>query len=336
MSVRPCTKILATALLSALCSLSAQALGVSKNSGPTTPTLSDFSTAFANHPNKAGYNNTTPDRMFVETFRAACPQGQKVTAAHFSITVRKLTQGANRGDNDALAFWDNQAAPFNTYLWAASDPPGTTKTLHYDIASLPPAGAGVIASPGNGMNLLSDFDFSFSVQDDTSVLSASLEYTCGGDATGGGTAGGKKGLTFGQYPHHPISGIATPACQGQPGPDCNPYQGDQFCATALPMLCMKPSSLPNPANNSADPQHWSGNIIATTPAVSPTAMGWTHKSQANAYCAAQFGTGWVLADFHAGQNQGWKFGAYGNVGDATKRSWVNVKDQPNGNCWDQQ
>lgn len=331
MSIQPFPAIRAAALLSMVCACAVDAAGVSKNTGPTTPTLSDFSPAFANHPNKAGYNTTTPDQMFVETFRTPCAQGQKVTAAHFSITVRKLTQGANRGDNDALAFWDNQTAPFNTYLWAASDAPGTTKTLNFDIASLPPAGGGVIASPGNGMNLLSDYDFSFSVQDDTSVLSASLEYTCG-DATGGG----KKGLTFGQYPHHPVSGIATAACQGQPGPDCNPYQGDQFCTVTLPMLCMKPSGLPNPASNTTDPQHWSGNVIATTPSVSPAALGWTHKSQANAYCAAQFGTGWVIADFHAGQNQGWKFGAYGNVGDAAKRSWVNVKDQSNGNCWDQQ
>jgi len=334
MTFIPRASLFATALCSlAFAATSAHAATVSKNAGATTATLSDFSVAFANHPNKAGYNNTSPDRMFIETFRTTCPQGQKIVGAHFSITVRKLTQGANRGDNDALAFWDGPPNPvFNTYLWAASDAPGTTKTLNYDISALPPVGGGVISSPGNGLGLLSDFDFSFSVQDDTSVLSASLEYKCDGGPAGGG----KKGLTFGQYPHHAVSGIATAACQGQPGPDCNPYQGDQFCTTALPVLCMKPLSLPNPTSNTADPQHWSGNVIATTPAVSPTAMSWTHKSQVNAYCVAQFGAGWVVADFHAGQNQGWKFGAYGNVGDATKRSWVNIRDQANGNCWDQQ
>ena len=342
MVTKPYLKAVASALLSLTFAASAQAAIVSKNSGATTPTLTDFSNAFANHQNKAGYNNTTPNRMFVETFRTACPQGQKVTSAHFSITVRKLTQGASGGNNDALAFWDSQTAPFNTYLWAATDAPGTTKTLNYNIGALPAAtglngnpsaGNGVIASPGNGLGLLSDFDFSFSVQDDTSVLAATLEYKCEGGGTGGG---GKKGLTFGLYPHHAVSGIATAACQGQPGPDCNPYQGDQVCTTALPVLCMKPSSLTNPASNTSDPQHWSGNVIATTPAVSPAAMPLSHKSQVNAYCAAQFGAGWVVADFHAGQNQGWKFGAYGNVGDAGKRSWVNIRDQANGNCWDQQ
>ncbi len=341
MSIKPRICAFVPALLSIFFVTSAQAITVSKNSGATTPNLLDFAAAFANHPNKSGYQNTTLDRMFVETFRATCPQGQKVSAANFSITVRKLTQGANRGDNDALAFWDTQTQIFNTYLWAATDAPGTTKTLNYDISALPGAtgvngnpsvGNGVISSPGNGLGLLSDFDFSFSVQDDTSVLAATLEYKCDGGSPGGG----KKGLTFGQYPLHAVSGIATAACQGQPGPACNASQGDQFCATALPVLCMKPSSLQNPTSNTADPQHWSGNVIATTPAVSPTAMPWTHKSQVDAYCVAQFGAGWVVADFHAGQNQGWKFGAYGHVGDATKRSWVNIRDQANGNCWDQQ
>jgi hypothetical protein len=345
MNFHPRIPAFASALLTvALAATGAQAAAVSKNSGATTPNLSDFTPAFSSHPNKAGYNNTTPDRVFLETFRAACPQGQKITSAHFSITVRKLTQGANRGDNDALAFWDNQAALFNTYLWAASDAPGTTKTLNYNIGALPAAtgvngnpsvGNGVIASPGNGLGVLSDFDFSFSVQDDTSVLAATLEYKCeGGPPSGGAGDGAKKGLTFGLYPRHAVSGIATAACQGQPGPDCNPQQGDQFCTTALPVLCMKPSGLQNPTSNTVDPQHWSGNVIATTPAVSPTSMGWAHKSQVNAYCVAQFGAGWVVADFHAGG--GWKFGAYGNVGDANKRSWVNIKDQANGNCWPDQ
>ena len=331
MSINPPLSKLVPALLSIVCAASVHATTVSMNSGVTTPTLSDFSTAFANHPNKVGYGNTTPDRMFVETFRTTCPQGQKIVAASFSITVRKLTQGANRGDNDALAFWDSGNAVFNTYLWAAADAPGTTKTLSFNVAALPPAGGGVIASPGNGMNLLSDFDFSFSVQDDTSVQSATLDYKC----DGGATDSGKKGLTFGQYPQHAVSGIATAACQGQPGPDCNAYQGDHACSMALPVLCMKPSGLPNPSSNTGDPQHWSGNVIATTPSVAPTAMSWASKSQVNAYCVSQFGAGWVVADFHAGQNQGWKFGAYGHVGDSAKRSWVNVRDQANGNCWNQ-
>ena len=325
-------RLAALALTLGICGItfSADAAVINKNSGATTPTLSDFSTAFAGHPNKTGYNSSAADRMFLETFQTPCAQGQKVSSARFSITVRKLTQGANRGDNDALAFWDNQNAVFNTYLWAASDAPGTTKTLNYDVAALPPAGGGVIASPGNGMSLLSDFDFSFSVQDDTSVLSANLEYAC----TGATVGGDKKGMTWGVYPAHPVTGTATVACQGTPGPDCNAYTGDHACSVALPVLCMKASGLPNPVPNTVDPQHWSGNVIATTPAVIPSTKPLSTLAQVNAYCGAEFGAGWVVADFHAGT--GWKFGAYGNVGQPGKsRFWVNIKDQVNANCWSQ-
>lgn len=323
---------LALTLIASGIAINVDAANVSKNSGATTPTLSDFSTAFAGHPNKTGYNNTAADRMFLETFQTPCAQGQKVTSARFSITVRKLTQGANRGDNDALAFWDNQNALFNTYLWAAVDAPGTTKTLNYDVANLPPMNpvTGIISSPGNGMSLLGDFDFSFSVQDDTSVLSASLEYACSSPSGGGD----KKGMTWGVYPAHPVTGTATVACQGTPGPDCNAYTGDQACSIALPVLCMKPSGLPNPLPNTVDPQHWSGNVIATTPTVVPATKPLSTLAQVNAYCSAEFGPGWVVADFHAGT--GWKFGAYGNVGQPGKsRFWVNIKDQANANCWTQ-
>ena len=118
--------------------ISADAAIIIKSSGPTTPTLSDFSNAFVGHPNQVGYNNTAADRMFLETFQTPCAKGQKVLSAHFSITVRKLTKGANGGDNDALAFWDNKIAVFNTYLWTAADPAGTIKTLNYNVAALPP------------------------------------------------------------------------------------------------------------------------------------------------------------------------------------------------------
>lgn len=332
----------------------ALAATISKNAGPTSPLLSDFSAAFAGHPNKVGYAQNTTDGMFIETFKAACQPGQRVVSAKFTIQVRKLTQGPNRGDNDAMAFWQGSSNPpsFNTYLWTTTDGPGTTKTLTFDLGSLPPAGNGVIQSMGNALGTLNDGTFSFSVQDDTAVLGASLVYECGGRviADGGvvgtqtGTAGGptvldsgasaRKGMTWGLYPHHPVSGIATVSCQGQPGTDCNAYQGDQMCTVALPVLCMKPSGLPNPASNTQDPQHWSGNIIATTPAVAPAAVPLGTLAQVNAYCAAQFGPGWVVADFHAGT--GWKFGAYGNVGNPGQtRFWVNIKDQPAANCWSQ-
>jgi hypothetical protein len=324
------------ALLSALCSMAfnADAAVVQKTSGATTPTLSDFNSNFSNHPNKVGYNHGGTDGMFIETFRAPCEKGQVVTKAVFTIKVQKLSQGRDRGDNDALAFWDNGTPQFNTYLWSAADPVGAVKTLSFNIANLAPA-PGVINSPpgNNGMGLLSDFDFSFSVQDDTSVLEATLDYSCG--------APEKKGLTWGLYPADNVTGTATVSCMGAPGPACNPIAGDTPGTAMLPVLCFKALNLPYPAQHqtasaSSDASYWSGGLIATTAPVSPVAQNWvgTGKAPVDAYCVAQFGPGWEVAEHHMGQGKGWKFGAYGNVGKpATQRFWVHINNQPNGNVW---
>jgi hypothetical protein len=331
----------AVACAISLIAVDAHAAVINKNSGATTPTVSDFGAPFAGHPNKVGYNHPNSDGMFLETFQVKCPKGQKVTGAKFNIKVKKLGQGAGSSDNDALAFWDSGAPVFNTYLWTANDPAGTVKSLSLDLSALPAVGAGVINSPtgGDGKTLFSDGDFSFSVQDDTSVLSASLEYVCGADDPG------KKGMTFGVNADNPITGTTTLACQGapaSPNPNqgaCDPYQGDTPGTTALPVLCIKKLGLPNPVPDvmpSSSPPHWSGGVVATTPAVSPVTMGWSGapRSQVDAYCVSQFGTGWQVAEFHMGQNNGWKFGAYGSVGKpGVERFWVHINDQPNGNVW---
>lgn len=331
--------------LACLASLSASAGMVARNGGPTTPNLSDFVPTFSNHPNKVGYNHGGADGMFVETFRTPCEKGQQPSAALFTIKVKKLSTGRGGSDNDALAFWEGQSPVFNTYLWQAADPAGTVKTISVNLANLPPANAnGVINSPGNGaggsgLSLLADGDFSFSVQDDTSVLEASIEYACKP-----GVDPDKKGMTWGVYPHDPVTGAANVSCQGAPNAPtssgaCDPYNGDTPASTALPVLCFNPLRLPNPVpslNPPSDPGYWSGGVIATTAAKSPAAEGWAQRSQVDAYCAAQFGPGWVLADFHRGQGKGWKFGAYGNVGKpGTERFWVNIKDQAQGNVWSQ-
>ena len=353
------------AMAAALCvaTLQASAGMVVKNSGATTPNPADFSPTFNGHPNQVGYNHAGSDGMFRETFRTACEKGQKPIRALFTIKVKKLSQGRGGGDNDALAFWDGPAVPvFNTFLWTAADPAGTVKTLSYPLGTLPAVNAslGIINSVnsgtgGDGMGLLADGDFSFSVQDDTSVLEASLEYACGA-GSGGGIDPNKKGMTWGVYPHDPVTGTANVACQGQPASPiqsgaCDPYNGDTPASMQLPVLCflgprpgVQPpgpltSLLPNPVPNAAplsDPAFWSGGVIATTPPMSPSAQNWQHRSQVDSYCASQFGPGWALADFHAGQGKGWKFGAYGHVGPAgTQRFWVNIRDQANGNVWDQ-
>jgi hypothetical protein len=153
----------------------------------------------------------------------------------------------------------------------------------------------------------------------------------------------KKGMTWGIYKPEPITGTATVSCQGAPASpklpsgDCDPYQGDTLGTVRLPVLCFHKLNMPYPVPNtgiSSGASHWSGGVIATTPAVSPIAMGWTTRSQVDGYCASQFGPGWVVAEHHMGQGQGWKFGAYGNVGTPGKqRFWVDVNNQPNGNVW---
>jgi len=155
----------------------------------------------------------------------------------------------------------------------------------------------------------------------------------------------RKGMTWGVYPHDPITGAANVSCQGapaSPNPNqghCDPYNGDTPGNMRLPVLCFSKLGMPNPVSNVSPPSdaaYWSGGVIATTPSVSPIAMGWLNQPRAtvDAYCAAQFGPGWQVAEFHMGQGNGWKFGAYGNVGKPGKeRFWVHINDQPNGNVW---
>jgi hypothetical protein len=151
----------------------------------------------------------------------------------------------------------------------------------------------------------------------------------------------KKGMTWGTYAADAITGTATVSCQGAPASQnpnqgaCDPYQGDTPGNIKLPVLCFHKLGMPYPVSNtgaSSNASNWSGGVIATTPAVSPIAMGWQTRSQVDGYCASQFGPGWVVAEFHMGQ--GWKFGAYGNVGKPGKqRFWVDINNQPNGNVW---
>ena len=149
----------------------------------------------------------------------------------------------------------------------------------------------------------------------------------------------KKGLTWGLYPADGVTGTATVSCQGAPGATCDPYNGDTPGDIKLPVLCFHAAKLPYPVPNLPPASlagYWSGGIIATTPAVSPIQQGWVHtgKGPVDAYCVAQFGPGWEVAEHHMGQNQGWKFGAYGNVGQPGRsRFWMHVNNQPNGTVW---
>ena len=141
------------------------------------------------------------------------------------------------------------------------------------------------------------------------------------------------GLTFAQGPAAPDTpaGISHLTCHGEPKPtdrphkdSCNPYQGDTSCRVVLPVLCMKPGD-----GGSTD-------MAPSTLAATAPVMGALLASEAagTARCEKELGTGWRMADFHAGG--GWNMHGKTGSGLATSSStryWVAISDKP-GNCWD--
>ncbi|HEX3128696.1 MAG TPA: flagellar hook-length control protein [Thermoanaerobaculia bacterium] len=115
--------------------------------------------------------------------------------------------------------------------------------------------------------------------------------------------------------------------------NCNAYQGDTPCTTALPILCIKKSGagfpLPKPASvdNSDRYYLWSGGVVGTTKPTVPPAK----RSDANALCVQEFGPDWRVAEHHD-SGFGWHLQAYGGVGNPAASFWVDINDQP-GTCW---
>jgi hypothetical protein len=138
---------------------------------------------------------------------------------------------------------------------------------------------------------------------------------------------GAKGLTWQLLATNSTTGTIDVGC----GPNCNAYQGDTPCTTALPLLCIKKSGagfpLPRPAGvNSSQYHTWSGGIVGTTsPTVPPATL-----TAANALCSQAFGADWRVAEFHDGW--GWNLQAYGGLGNPASRVWIHINDQPS-TCW---
>ena len=149
------------------------------------------------------------------------------------------------------------------------------------------------------------------------------------------------GLTFALAPlddKQPSNSIGL-SCHGEPKqmdrPNqgaCNPYQGDTSCRTVLPVLCVKATGAAKPEGVvDSFYQGWvSGSLAATAPV-----MGAVLESSelGAARCAAEFGPGWRMAEFHDGQG-GWGLqGVKGSEFSPNTRYWVHINDQ-RGNCWD--
>ncbi len=141
----------------------------------------------------------------------------------------------------------------------------------------------------------------------------------------------KNGLTFMLNGSSSVSGVSQVGCNGPDGSQCNPYEGDSSCDVARPLLYFLDLNAPIPASLpvGTDKNKWSGGVMASTPDVA----GSTFDTITNAdhYCAKEFGEGWKVARFD--QGKGWNFRAYGNVGDPKTRMWVEITDRHGGTCW---
>lgn len=109
---------------------------------------------------------------------------------------------------------------------------------------------------------------------------------------------------------------------------CNPYRGDILCHKEQPVLCFLDIDAPVP-DTLADPQYWTGGVLAPTKRVAGTRF--SRLSDANAYCSATFGEGWRVASFHDGG--GWALKGYGTVPKNASGFWIDIKDQPQATCW---
>jgi hypothetical protein len=117
----------------------------------------------------------------------------------------------------------------------------------------------------------------------------------------------------------------------------NPYSGDTPATTSLPVLCLYLNNSPVPTGLTFDFYNgWSRGAVHMTPSVPGSQL--TSRAAADALCAATFGTGWRMAEFHDGRygpnfaySGGWTFWSYGAFPAGT-RFWVAINDQP-ANPW---
>ncbi|MFJ9694450.1 hypothetical protein [Kitasatospora sp. NPDC101183] len=88
-------------------------------------------------------------------------------------------------------------------------------------------------------------------------------------------------------------------------------------------------SRPPPPRSSSTDHHggWAGGEVAATDPVAGTDL--TSRAAADGLCAAAFGTGWRIAEFHDGV--GWSLWASGTL-PADTRFWTAINDQP-ANPW---
>lgn len=118
---------------------------------------------------------------------------------------------------------------------------------------------------------------------------------------------------------------------------CEPFIGDTRCNRSVPLVCFRPDRYPFP-NNAILPNHynwladghWSAGELKLTRPVPGTQF--ETLADANAFCHAEFGDDWRVADFHLDAG-GYRFWGVGHT-SYSGRAWVDIRDQPYGTCWD--
>lgn len=131
------------------------------------------------------------------------------------------------------------------------------------------------------------------------------------------------------------------SCHGRPtidGHGCEAYVGDTVCSEQRPLLCVaidgreRPTGIATPRAGGVMPDdfysRWVGGQVALAPAVRGDRFA--SRTDADAYCAVTFGSGWRMAEHHDGG--GWGFVANGRI-DTDSRFWVAIDDTA-ANCWD--
>lgn len=162
----------------------------------STPNGIDFSPAYNNHPSQVGYRfnvpvNTGFDVMFRDTIPIVCGTGQRVAGAGFTINLVKLRDNQSGGDNDTLNFWVNGQNKYEFNIGQAATL-AATATVSFTLGALPAIGTGPntftavnTSLPGPPLSLIADMRatqrLSFAVQDDTSVESVTVDYSCEND-----------------------------------------------------------------------------------------------------------------------------------------------------------
>jgi len=109
----------------------------------------------------------------------------------------------------------------------------------------------------------------------------------------------------------------------------SPYFGDTNPTASLPMLCLKVDGRAAPPWITFDFYNgWAAGEIRLTAPVMGSAL--TSRAVADGLCAATFGTGYRMGEFHDGGG-GWSWWGQGVISGAS-RFWVAIADQP-ANPW---